>query len=166
MIEREISIRTVGQTNRIEMISIRIYTICVYVYMRVDVWRVSMVQVRVNLCTINGWREERQRQKKKKSRRCCHPFLNMSFSYMCVSVSIRQFRRSHSLSISQLIIFNCSLVDRACESSLKINVYLFHSFLEFILIYRQLYGISQFIVIFSWANRTWQWPFIFFYEQY
>ena len=84
----------------------------------------SIVQVHVNLCTMNGWREERQRQKEK-SLRCCHPFLNM-FSSMCVSVSVRQLSRSHILSLflflsNLLIIFNYSLVDRACENSRKIN---------------------------------------------
>jgi hypothetical protein len=129
MIEREISIRTVGQTKRIEMISTRIYT--VYVYVRVDVWRVSIVQVRVNLCTMNGWREERQRQKKKISS-LLSPILE-HVSYICACLSLFVNLVVHTFSISQLIIFNCSLVDHACESLLKINVYLFHSFLEFIL---------------------------------
>jgi len=46
-----------------------------------------MVQVRVNLCTMNGWREERQRQKEK-SHRCCHPFLNMSRICACLSLFV------------------------------------------------------------------------------
>jgi hypothetical protein len=114
-----------------------------------------------------AWRKrERGKDKKEKSRHYCHPFLNMSCICVCACLSPFVNFIVHTLSISQLIIFNCSLVNRACENSLKIKVYLFHSFIEFISIYRQLYRISRFIVIFSWANRTWQWPFIYFYEQY
>lgn len=58
-----------------------------------------MVQVRVNLCTMNEWREERTREISSSS--LLSPILeHVSLESMCVSVSIRQFRRSHFLSVN------------------------------------------------------------------
>lgn len=96
-----------------------------------------------------AWRRDKTHTyMKKKSHRCCHPFLNMS-SCRCACLSPFLNEVVHTFSISQLIIFNCSLVDRTSEYSLKINVYLFSSFLQFISISRQLHWIRHDSLLYS-----------------
>lgn len=106
MIEWEISIKTLGQTKKKKNRWNRndFHEDLHDMYVRVHVWRVSMVQVRVNLCTMNewmAWREGERERKISSSRSLLSPILeHVSLESMCVSVSIRQFRRSHFLSVN------------------------------------------------------------------
>ena len=81
----------------------------------------SIVQVRVNLCTMNAWREERRREKREISS-LLSPILEHALIYVrvCLYSSTPSFTHtlspSLSLSINPLIILNCSLVNRACEN--------------------------------------------------
>jgi hypothetical protein len=47
-----------------------------------------MVQVRVNLCTMHGWREERERQKEKEISSLLSPILEHVFVCMCACLSL------------------------------------------------------------------------------
>jgi len=96
------------------------------------------------------------------------------YVYACLTLFVNLVVHTFYLSISQLIIFNCSLVDRTCvcvwetlgkPKKRNENVYLFHSSLSwgsFQFIYTDYTTIvwdqSIHCVIFSWANKTWQWP--------
>lgn len=93
MIEWEISIKTLGQTKRkrideTEMISMRIYTICMCVCMCEECQWYKFVLIYVQW--MNEWREEKEREREKSLRRdrCCHPFLNMSLSNRCACLSL------------------------------------------------------------------------------